>query len=210
MGSTSLPQPKQPPRGLHGLSRLIDEVISSSYHSLHNIPSIGLRFDAIYGPCGFGVSSASVPIFHVDHSSRLKRGVSADVGLAESAARNLYRKWTDAVNLKATQAEAEKDEDDEGEWRDVREDGGRRLEETRHVDLLKENGWTRSAHDQRDFAFVEGEIIDCRTAKFAATKVVSSCQFLFLLSTNTVHSLHRRGGRHTAEQLSDYLQYRIG
>ena len=165
LGSTSLPQPKRPPRVLHGVSRLIDEVISSSYHSLHNIPSIGLRFDAIYGPRGFGVSSASVPIFHADHSSRLKRGVSADVGLAESAVRNLYRKWMDAVNSKATQDEAEEEEEeDEGEEAEDRADGGRRLEETRHVNLLEETGWTRSAHDRRDFVFVEGEIIDCPTA----------------------------------------------
>ena len=71
----------------------------------------------------------------------------------------------DAVNSKATQDEAEEEEEeDEGEEAEDRADGGRRLEETRHVNLLEETGWTRSAHDRRDFVFVEGEIIDCPTA----------------------------------------------
>lgn len=156
LGSTTLPQPKRPTRGLHGVSRLIDEVISSSYHSLYNIPSIGLRFDAIYGPRGFGVSSASVPIFHADTIKR--RGVSADVELAESAVRNMYRKWMDAVNAKAEQDKArEEEEDGEGDGRSEQEVEDRRLEEARHVNLLEETGWIRSAHDRRDFVFVEGE-----------------------------------------------------
>ena len=155
LGSTSMPQPKRPPRGLHGVSRLIDEVISSSYHSLHNIPSIGLRFDVIYGPRGFGVSSASVPIFHADR--RLKRGISADVDLAETAVKRLYRKWTDAVNANAEKEETEEEEDGEGEDSNEREERGRRLEEARHVNLLEETGWIHSAHDRRDFVFVEGE-----------------------------------------------------
>lgn len=162
LGSTSSPQPKRPSRGLHGASRLIDEIISSSYHSLHNIPSIGLQFDAIYGPRGFGVSSASVPIFYTDRNKKPKRGISPDVDLAETAVRRLYRKWMDAVKAKAGHGDAKKHDDekqagdieDEGE---KEEDGGRRLEESRHLNLLEEAGWTHAAHDRRDFVFVEGE-----------------------------------------------------
>ena len=100
--SISQPQPKRPPRGLHGVSRLIDELIASSYHALHDIPTVGLRFDAIYGPRGFGVPSTSVPIFHSDRikpGRTLKRGVSPDVDLAETAVRNLYKGWSSAVKV---------------------------------------------------------------------------------------------------------------
>ena len=36
--------------------------ISVSYHALHGVSSIGLRFDAIYSPGGFSVPSTLVPI----------------------------------------------------------------------------------------------------------------------------------------------------
>ncbi len=184
LGSTSVPQPKRPPRGLHGVSRLIDEVISSSYHSLHNIPSIGLRFDIIYGPRGFGVSSASVPIFHADRG--LKRGVSADVDLAETAVKSLYRKWTDAVHASAEKDETEDEDDGEREDLNQREERGRRLEEARHVNLLEGTGWIHSAHDRRDFVFVEGEL----PLPSYRYHVVSSChsssqQIILQFSTQT-------------------------
>lgn len=193
LGSTFLPPPKRPQRGLHGASRLIDEVISSSYHSLHNIPSIGLRFDAIYGPRGFGVSAASVPIFHADR--RLKRGISVDVDLAETAVKNLYRKWTDAVNAKAEndEKEEEDEEDREGEELNKQEDRDRRLEEARRVNLLEETGRIHLSHHRRDFVFVEGE--RCRM-----NQVPLSCYVEFYFISHLTHTTNnsplRRGWRH--------------
>lgn len=178
------PQPKRPPRGLHGVSRLIDELIASSYHALHDIPSVGLRFDAIYGPRGFGVPSTSVPIFHSDRikpGRTLKRGVSPDVDLAETAVRNLYKGWSSAVKIKLDkEAEEEEGDDDEEE-----EENRRRLSEVKkshrsdlvdrfnkltseqqqahshhlnpNPNLIEETGWMHVAHDPRDFVFVEGK-----------------------------------------------------
>jgi len=182
------PQPKRPPRGLHGVSRLIDELIASSYHALHDIPSVGLRFDSIYGPRGFGVPSTSVPIFHSDRikpGRTLKRGVSPDVDLAETAVRNLYKGWSSAVKIKLDkEAEEEEGDDDEEEEEENRR---RRLSEVKsshrsdlvdrfnkltseqqqahshHVNpnpnLIEETGWMHVAHDPRDFVFVEGKLM---------------------------------------------------
>jgi len=180
------PQPKRPPRGLHGVSRLIDELIASSYHALHDIPSVGLRFDSIYGPRGFGVPSTSVPIFHSDRikpGRTLKRGVSPDVDLAETAVRNLYKGWSSEVKIKLDkEAEEEEEGDDDDEEEEERR---RRLSEVKsshrsdlvdrfnkltseqqqqahshHVNpnpnLIEETGWMHVAHDPRDFVFVEG------------------------------------------------------
>ena len=148
-------------RGLRGMSRLIDEIISSSYHALYNVPSIGLRFDAIYGPRGFGVPSTSIPIFHADRIKRTKRGVSPDVDLAETAVRSLYKKWTADVKVKRDKeaaAEEEEESDDEKEEEEEKEEERRRLsEEARHMSLIEESGWMHLAHDQRDFVFVEGK-----------------------------------------------------
>ena len=122
------PQPKRPPRGLHGVSRLIDELIASSYFALHDIPSVGLRFDAIYGPRGFGVPSTSVPIFHSDRikpGRTLKRGVSPDVDLAETAVRNLYKGWSSEVKIKLDK-EAEEEQGDDDEEEDDEENRRRR------------------------------------------------------------------------------------
>lgn len=161
LGNTSPPLPKTPSRGIHGMSRLVDEILASSYHALHNIPSIGLRFDAIYGPRGFGVPSTSVPIYHADRVRRTKRGVSPDVDLAESAVRSLYRTWTDAVNAKeeAEREEAEEEMDgyDAGGLEENDGKGGRRLEEARRYNLIEEAGWMHLAHERRDFVFVDGE-----------------------------------------------------
>eukprot|EP00579_Thalassiosira_antarctica_P015544 CAMPEP_0201947908 /NCGR_PEP_ID=MMETSP0903-20130614/55184_1 /ASSEMBLY_ACC=CAM_ASM_000552 /TAXON_ID=420261 /ORGANISM="Thalassiosira antarctica, Strain CCMP982" /LENGTH=920 /DNA_ID=CAMNT_0048491069 /DNA_START=75 /DNA_END=2834 /DNA_ORIENTATION=+ len=134
------PAPKRPPHGLHGVSRLIDEILSASYHALHGVSSIGLRFDAIYGPRGFGVPSTSVPIFH--ESRKRRRGVSPDVDLAEVAVRGLYRRWTDANK--------EKHEGDE--------DSGGKKEEERQLNLIEEAGWMHLAHDRRDYVFVEDAV----------------------------------------------------
>jgi len=180
------PQPKRPPRGLHGVSRLIDELIASSYHALHDIPSVGLRFDSIYGPRGFGVPSTSVPIFHSDRikpGRTLKRGVSPDVDLAETAVRNLYKGWSSAVKIKLDK-EAEEEEGDDDEEEEEEENRRRRLSELKshrsdlvdrfnkltseqqqahshHVNpnpnLIEETGWMHVAHDPRDFVFVEGK-----------------------------------------------------
>jgi hypothetical protein len=168
LGNISPPLPKTPSRGIHGMSRLVDEILASAYHALHNIPSIGLRFDAIYGPRGFGVPSTSVPIYHADRVRKTKRGVSPDVDLAETAVRSLYRTWTDVVIAKEDADREEKEEEMEGdgaaggEERDGK--GGeedavprRRLEEARHLNLIEEAGWMHLAHERRDFVFVDGE-----------------------------------------------------
>ena len=161
LGNTSPPLPKTPSRGIHGISRLVDEILASSYHALHNIPSIGLRFDTIYGPRGFGVQSTSVPIYHADRVRRTKRGVSPDVDLAETAVRRLYRTWTDAVKAKEEAervvSEEEMDGDDAGGAEENDSKGGRRLEEARRYNLIEEAGWMHLAHERRDFVFVDGE-----------------------------------------------------
>ena len=145
-------------RGLHGMSRLIDEIISSSYHALYNVHSIGLRFDAIYGPRGFGVPSTSIPIFHADRIKRTKRGVSPDVDLAETAVRSLYKKWTADVKVKRDkEAAAEEEEESDDEVEEEEEERRRLSEEARHMSLIEESGWMHLAHDQRDFVFVEGK-----------------------------------------------------
>jgi hypothetical protein len=171
LGNASPPLPKPPSRGLHGVSRLIDEILASSYKALHNIPSIGLRFDVIYGPRGFGVPSTSVPIYHADRVKKMKRGVSPDVDLAETAVRSLYRTWMDAINAKKAREEAEKVElekkNEEGDSIGVAGTGikregvtvsGRRLKEARRLNLIEEAGWMHLAHERRDFVFVDGKI----------------------------------------------------
>ena len=168
LGNTSPPLPKTPSRGLHGMSRLVDEILASSYKALHNIPSIGLRFDVIYGPRGFGVPSTSVPIYHADRVKKTKRGVSPDVDLAETAVRSLYRTWTDAINAKKAREEAEKMELDKKNEGDnsisaaIVSEGvaaaRRRLEQARHLNLIEEAGWMHLAHERRDFVFVDGKI----------------------------------------------------
>lgn len=174
LGNTSPPLPKPPSRGLHGVSRLLDEIIASSYKALHNIPSIGLRFDVIYGPRGFGVPSTSVPIYHANRVKKTKRGVSPDVDLAETAVRSLYRTWTDAINAKKAREEAEKVEELEkkieegdsiigdastGKGSEGVAVTGRRLEEARRLNLIEEAGWMHLAHERRDFVFVDGKIV---------------------------------------------------
>ena len=152
-GETHRPR-KRPPHGLHGASRLIDEILSSSYHALHGISSIGLRFDAIYGPRGFGVPSSSIPLYSVDRVKR-RRGVSPDVELGEVAVRGLWRKWMEVVRERAAAAAAEEDDEEEEEEEDKR----RRLGEERQVNLIEEAGWSHLAHDKRDFVFVEGKYL---------------------------------------------------
>ena len=61
----------------HGVSRLIDRLLSTSYHALHSVSSIGLQFNAIYGPRGFGVPSTLVPIFHESRKRRCEFGGNA-------------------------------------------------------------------------------------------------------------------------------------
>lgn len=174
LGNTSPPLHKPPSRGLHGVSCLIDEILASSYKALHNIPSIGLRFDVIYGPRGFGVPSTSVPIYHSDRVKKTKRGVSPDVDLAETAVRSLYRTWTDAINAKKAREEAEtveelekKNEEGDSIIGDASTGNdsegvavaGRRLEEARRLNLIEEAGWMHLAHERRDFVFVDGMIV---------------------------------------------------
>ncbi|KAL9180526.1 hypothetical protein ACHAXT_010979 [Thalassiosira profunda] len=168
LGSASPHAAKRPPRGLHGASRLIDEILASSYHALHGVSSVGLRFDAIYGPRGFGAPSASVPLFHVDRVRR-RRGVSPDVSLAEAAVRGLNRPWMDMIKqrekeaeLEAAAAEAEAEAEAEavgGEQGDAEEKGARRrLGEEWQRSLVEEAGWTHLANDRRDFVFVEDAV----------------------------------------------------
>jgi hypothetical protein len=124
-----------PPRGLNGVSGLIDEVLASTYYALYGVSSVGLRFDAVYGPRGFGVPSTSVPIYNVH---RIRRGgVSSDVDLAETAVRRLYRNWVKVVKEKEGKEEGDTDID---------------------TSLIEEAGWSHAAHDPRDFVFVEGEV----------------------------------------------------
>ncbi|KAL7538596.1 hypothetical protein ACHAXR_008667, partial [Thalassiosira sp. AJA248-18] len=155
LGSTSPPSQhqKRPPHSLHGTSRLIDEILSASYFALHGISSpIGLRFDAIYGPRGFGVPSSSVPILHVDRTKR-RRGVSPDVELAEVAVRGLWRRWMDIVRERAAAAaeeEEEEEESEDGKEKDANNQR-RRLGEERQVNLIEEAGWMHLVHDRRDF-----------------------------------------------------------
>jgi hypothetical protein len=159
LGNTSPPLPKAPSHGIHGMSRLVDEILASSYHALHNIPSIGLRFDAIYGPRGFGVPSTSVPIYHPDRTKTNKRGVSPDVSLAETAVRSLYRTWTETVNANEESArrEAAKKKEEDIAAVEEAEAPGRRLGEMRRLNLIEEAGWMHLAHERRDFVFVDGE-----------------------------------------------------
>ncbi|KAL7464977.1 hypothetical protein ACHAXS_009235 [Conticribra weissflogii] len=130
----------RPPRGLHGLSRLVDELLASTYFALHGVTSVGLRFDAIYGPRGFGVPSTSVPIYNV-HRIRNGGGVSPDVDLAETAVRRLYRKWmAERTETESTRVEHTEDED------------------SPQVNLIEEAGWSHAAHDPRDFVFVDDAV----------------------------------------------------
>jgi len=120
-----------PPRGFHGVSHLIDEILASTYHGLHGLQAIGLRFDAIYGPRGFGVPSTSVPILNVNRM-RKNVGVSPDVALAEVEVRRMYRKWMRMV---------------------VEE-----YEEEEESSLMEESGWLHASHHPRDFVFVEDAV----------------------------------------------------
>uniref|UniRef100_A0A7S2KT43 NAD-dependent epimerase/dehydratase domain-containing protein n=1 Tax=Leptocylindrus danicus TaxID=163516 RepID=A0A7S2KT43_9STRA len=49
------------PSSLHGASKLLDEVLAASYHSLHGIPSTGCRFFPVYGPW----STPGSPVFEM-------------------------------------------------------------------------------------------------------------------------------------------------
>lgn len=49
------------PSSFHGASKLLDEILAASYHSLHSIPSTGLRFFPVYGPW----STPGSPIFEM-------------------------------------------------------------------------------------------------------------------------------------------------
>ena len=122
-----------PPRGFHGVSHLIDEILASTYHGLHGIQPIGLRFDAVYGPHGFGAPSTSVPLLNVNRM-RKNVGVSPDVALAEAEVRRMYRKWMKTID----DTYAEEEGDDE-------------------ISLIEESGWLHASHHPRDFVFVEGK-----------------------------------------------------
>ena len=160
LGSVMPHMPKRPAHGLHGVSRLIDEIIASSYYALHNIPSVGLRFDAVYGPRGFGVPSTSVPIFHADRIKRTKRGVSPDVDLAETAVRNVYTRWSTDVKAKLEKEEAEWAEENEEEKEEEGEEAERRLSEveSQRMTLIENAGMTHLAHEHRDFVYVEDAV----------------------------------------------------
>jgi hypothetical protein len=138
-----------PPRGLNGVSSLMDEVLASTYYALYGVSSVGLRFDAVYGPRGFGVPSTSVPIYNIH---RIRRGgVSSDVDLAETAVRRLYRKWVDAVKK-------DKGRSEEADKKKV--DAASAVEHS----LVEEAGWLHAAHDPRDFVYVEGETVSTFTS----------------------------------------------
>ncbi|KAL3826664.1 hypothetical protein ACHAXA_001187 [Cyclostephanos tholiformis] len=161
LGNTFPPPPKTPSRGIHGMSRLIDEILASSYHALHNIPSIGLRFDVIYGPRGFGVPSTSIPIYHADRIKTTKRGVSPDVDLAETAVRSLYKAWMEAINTNEDAKRRGAEKETEGDIAAKGEEDatpGRRLEEARRLNLIEESGWMHLAHERRDFVFVDDAV----------------------------------------------------
>ena len=136
--------PKRPPHGLHGVSRLIDELLSSSYRNFYGVKSVGLRFDALYGPRGYGTPSANVPVHVRCQSGSAKRGVSPDVDLAECAVRELHRHWMEAAATR---------EEEEGE-KTVGSREGKHSERG----LVEVAGWSHLAHDRRDFVFGEGEI----------------------------------------------------
>ena len=141
LGSLS-PSAQAPARGINGVSSLMNEVLASTYYALHGVSSVGLRFDAVYGPRGFGVPSTSIPLYNVH---RIRRGgVSSDVDLAETAVRRLYRKWM--KNVKKNEEENEDKVDEEA-----------LADEEADISLLEEAGWMHAAHDPRDFVFVNGE-----------------------------------------------------
>ena len=120
-----------PPRGFHGVSHLIDEILATTYHGLHGISAIGLRFDAIYGPRGFGTPSTSLPILNVNRM-RNNIGVSPDVMLSEVLVRRMYHKWMQMIE-------------------------GGRTEDEDYVGLIEESGLSYSSHHPRDFVYVEGK-----------------------------------------------------
>jgi hypothetical protein len=127
----------------------MDEVLASTYYALYGVSSVGLRFDAVYGPRGFGVPSTSVPIYNIH---RIRRGgVSSDVDLAETAVRRLYRKWVDAVKKDKSRSE-------EADKKKV--DAASAVEHS----LVEEAGWLHAAHDPRDFVYVEGETVSTFTS----------------------------------------------
>ena len=131
-----------PPRGFHGVSHLIDEILAVTYHGLHGVSTIGLRFDAIYGPRGFGAPSTSVPILNMNRM-RKNVGVSPDVALAEAEVRRLYRKWMKMIKDKEEDLEGNEKGEEEGD----------------ELSLIEESGWAHAPHHPRDFVFVEGK--DC-------------------------------------------------
>ena len=150
LGSIS-PSIHAPPRGLNGVSGLIDEVLASTYYALHSVSSVGLRFDAIYGPRGFGIPSTSVPIYNIH---RIRRGsVSSDVDLAETAVRRMYRKWMEHIKKNEKLGENES-------TKDLESDSNVKLR------LIEEAGWSHAANDHRDFVFVEGEVLSVCYSRF--------------------------------------------
>ena len=149
-----------PPRGFHGVSHLINEIIAATYDGLHGVSTIGLRFDAVYGPRGFGAPSTSIPILNVNRM-RKSIGVSPDVALAEAEVRRLYRKWMKMIKEKNVE---------DGDVEDVEGHDRRRLDEKKRLSLIEEAGWLHASYHPRDFVFVEGKNL-----------CVSECFFLLLL-----------------------------
>lgn len=199
LGSSSPPSPKSrgpTPRGLHGVSRLVDEVLASSYRALHGVSAVCLRFGTIYGPHGFGATSTSVPIFHIDDGDggEVRSAASPDVDLAETAVRGLYRRWTEDIKAREAEAEAAEDEEsgeEEGAGQRRRlsseESGARRLS------LIEEAGWAHLARDRRDFVFVEGEIGWRNLFKWNRSQLID---VLLTLSTLAVSPRLRCGRRY--------------
>jgi hypothetical protein len=136
----------RPPRGFHGVSHLINEILATTFHGLHGISSIGLRFDAIYGPRGFGVPSNSVPLLNIHRMRKQNVGVSPDVVLAEVEVRRKYRKWMKIIKDKNNEKSSKGEDEGAEEEKDDDE-----------ISLIEESGWLHASHHPRDFVFVEGK-----------------------------------------------------
>jgi len=175
-----------PPRGFHGVSHLINEILATSYHGLHGLSTIGLRFDAIYGPRGFGAPSTSVPILNVNRM-RKNVGVSSDVALAEAGVRRLYRKWMNMIKKNNEEIESSEDDDDE-------EEGHRRLlEEKKQLSLIEEAGWVHASHHPRDFVFVDGKDQDFTASYIFPLAHFKSAHSLTHFNGSSIH-FHQRCG----------------
>jgi len=182
---SSLNSSLRPPRGLHGVSRLIDEILASTYFALHGVTSVGLRLDTIHGPRGFGVPSTSVPIYNVNRI-RNGGGVSPDVDLAETAVRRLYRKWM---------AELKKLKQIEENTNGQNESNGI-VEELQQLNLIEEAGWLHAAHDPRDFVFVED----------AVNAIIAAMQYSSTGNSPTTFNIGS-GEMESLSSISDEIQY---